>query len=82
MGNLTKWRKTGETRFFVVPDSVIVGNRDKIGYETHLCSNQQLDGTATTVGTARDEIPSLKLDQASRSASGLSTSVDPKEGRS
>ncbi|KAF8324232.1 PRP1 splicing factor, N-terminal-domain-containing protein [Amanita rubescens] len=89
VGNLTKKRKTRETRFFVVPDSVIVGDRDKIGYETHLSAEQQLDGTATTVGetttdfvelgTARDKVLSLKLDQASSSASGLSTSINPKD---
>ncbi|KAF8635343.1 hypothetical protein AX15_000461 [Amanita polypyramis BW_CC] len=89
VGNLTKRRKVRETRFFVVPDSVIVGDRDKIGYETHLSTDQQQDGTATTVGetttdfvelgNARDKVLSLKLDQASSSASGLSTSINPKD---
>ena len=50
VGNLTKRRKTQETRLFVIPNSVIIGDRDKISYETHLSSNQQLDGTAMTVG--------------------------------
>ena len=89
MGNLTKRSKTRETRLFVIPNGVIVGDRDKIGSETHLSSNQQLDGTATTVGetttdfvelgSARDKVLSLKLDQASSSASGLSTSINPKD---
>ncbi|PFH46367.1 hypothetical protein AMATHDRAFT_70068 [Amanita thiersii Skay4041] len=88
VGNLTKRRKVRETRFFVVPDSVIVGDRNKIGYETHL-SAEQPDGIASTVGetttdfvelgNARDKVLSLKLDQVSSSASGLSTSINPKD---
>ncbi|KAF8639331.1 hypothetical protein AX17_001579 [Amanita inopinata Kibby_2008] len=89
VGNLTKRRKVRETRYFVVPDSVTVGDRNKIGYESHLSSDQQQDGIASTVGetttdfvelgNARDKVLSLKLDQVSSSASGLSTSINPKD---
>ncbi|KAM6499032.1 PRP1 splicing factor, N-terminal domain containing protein [Amanita muscaria] len=94
VGNLTKRRKVRETRFFVVPDSVIVGDRDKISYESSISKEQQqlgVDGTATSLlvgetttdfvelGNARDKVLSLKLDQASSSASGFSTSINPKD---
>ncbi|ESK96430.1 mrna splicing factor (prp1 zer1) [Moniliophthora roreri MCA 2997] len=91
VGNLTRRKRPKYERSFVVPDSVLVGDRSKNEYENSLDQQQQLhgdfetpaDGTMTNfveIGQARDKILSLKLDQISgtSTSSGLSTSVDPK----
>ncbi|THG98949.1 hypothetical protein EW026_g3320 [Hermanssonia centrifuga] len=92
VGNLTRKKRKRDERSFVVPDSVLVGDRSKGEYENALDSRQQTaggfetpaeNGTLTNfveMGQARDKILSLKLDQVSgtSTSSGLSTSVDPK----
>ncbi|KAG7093896.1 hypothetical protein E1B28_007534 [Marasmius oreades] len=92
VGNLTRRKRPKYERSFVIPDSVIVGDRTKNEYESSLDSRQQLNGGFETaadsgtltnfveIGQARDKILSLKLDQISgtSTSSGLSTSIDPK----
>ncbi|ETW81496.1 hypothetical protein HETIRDRAFT_383832 [Heterobasidion irregulare TC 32-1] len=87
VGNLTRKKRRKDERSFVVPDSVIVGDRAKGEYENSLDSMQQEtpadSGTMTNfveIGQARDKILSLKLDQISGTAStsGSASSVDPK----
>ncbi|CAA7269716.1 unnamed protein product [Cyclocybe aegerita] len=92
VGNLTRKKRKREERSFVIPDSVIVGDRSRIGYDNALDLRQQqaggfetpVDAGALTnlveIGQARDKILSLKLDQMSgiSSTSGTTTSVDPK----
>ncbi|OBZ68819.1 Pre-mRNA-processing factor 6 [Grifola frondosa] len=92
VGNLTRKKRKRDERSFVVPDSVIVGDRSKTEYESSLDTRQQESGGFETpaesgtltnfveMGQARDKILSLKLDQVSGNSttSGLSTSVDPK----
>ncbi|KAG8788064.1 hypothetical protein FRB91_008696 [Serendipita sp. 411] len=95
VGNLTgKRRKLNprEGRAYVVPDSVVIGDRGRLGYENALDPHQQQSGGFETpadstgpidivgISQARDKVLSLKLDQASRDSanSGTSTSVDPK----
>ncbi|KAF7767988.1 hypothetical protein Agabi119p4_7231 [Agaricus bisporus var. burnettii] len=92
VGNLTRKKRRKEDRSFVVPDSVLVGDRAKGEFENALDSRQQEVGGFVTpadsgiltdfveIGQARDKILSLKLDQISgtTSTSGTSTSVDPK----
>ncbi|KAH6867673.1 pre-mRNA splicing factor prp1 [Coprinopsis sp. MPI-PUGE-AT-0042] len=98
VGNLTRRsnkRRKGDdpnARTWVVPDTVLVGDRSKGEYESSL----EMGGVETPAGTldagtltnfveigqARDKILSLKLDQLSSSAatpvSGLLSSIDPK----
>ncbi|KAJ3510189.1 hypothetical protein NLJ89_g4824 [Agrocybe chaxingu] len=92
VGNLTRKKRKKEERSFVVPDSVIVGDRSKSEYDSALDPRQQQAGGFETpadsgaltnlveIGQARDKILSLKLDQMSgiSSTSGTATSVDPK----
>ncbi|KAF8837700.1 hypothetical protein BDN67DRAFT_908727 [Paxillus ammoniavirescens] len=91
VGNLTRKKRRKDERTFVVPDSVIVGDRGKTEYENSLDTRQQQSGFATPadagtmtnfveIGQARDKILSLKLDQISGTSttSGSATSVDPK----
>ncbi|KAF8958681.1 PRP1 splicing factor, N-terminal-domain-containing protein [Flammula alnicola] len=92
VGNLTRKKRRREERSYVVPDSVLVGDRSKTEYESALDSRQQQaggfetpadSGTLTNfveIGQARDKILSLKLDQISGTSTtnGTSTSVDPK----
>ncbi|KAL4073169.1 PRP1 splicing factor, N-terminal-domain-containing protein [Scleroderma yunnanense] len=92
VGNLTRKKRRKDERTFVVPDSIIVGDRAKNEYESSLdITQQQQDGFVTPadagamtnfveIGQARDKILSLKLDQISgtSSVSGSATSVDPK----
>ncbi|KAL1708674.1 PRP1 splicing factor, N-terminal-domain-containing protein [Schizophyllum commune] len=91
VGNLTRKKRRREERSYVVPDSVIVGDRTKNQYENALDPMQNevrfdtaADPGAMTnfveIGQARDKILSLKLDQISGTAttSGSATSVDPK----
>ncbi|GJE91643.1 pre-mRNA-splicing factor prp1 [Phanerochaete sordida] len=92
VGNLTRKKRKRDERSFVVPDSVLVGDRSRGEYENALDAAQQEtggfetpaeNGTLTNfveMGQARDKILSLKLDQVSgtSTASGLATSVDPK----
>ncbi|KAJ8094354.1 U4/U6 x U5 tri-snRNP complex subunit Prp1 [Marasmius tenuissimus] len=91
VGNLTRRKRPKYERSFVVPDSVLVGDRSKNEYENSLDAQQQMNGIETSadsgtmtnfveIGQARDKILSLKLDQLSgtTTSSGLSTSVDPK----
>jgi pre-mRNA-processing factor 6 len=67
VGNLTRKKRRRDERSFVVPDSVIVGDRAKTEYDNSLDARQQADsGTLTNfveIGQARDKILSLKLDQ-------------------
>ncbi|KAJ3553871.1 hypothetical protein NM688_g3392 [Phlebia brevispora] len=92
VGNLTRKKRKKDERSFVVPDSVLVGDRSRGEYENALDAQQQATGGFETpaesgtltnfveMGQARDKILSLKLDQVSgtSTASGLATSVDPK----
>ncbi|KAI0038793.1 hypothetical protein FA95DRAFT_1684509 [Auriscalpium vulgare] len=92
VGNLTRKKRRRDERTFVVPDSVLVGDRAKGEYENALDPMQQETGGLETpaesgtltnfveIGQARDKILSLKLDQISGTAttSGSATSVDPK----
>ncbi|KAJ2987881.1 hypothetical protein NUW54_g9292 [Trametes sanguinea] len=92
VGNLTRKKRKRDERSFVVSDSVIVGDRARTEYETSLDTRQQATGgfeTPAENGTitnfaemsqARDKILSLKLDQASGTATstGLQTAIDPK----
>jgi hypothetical protein len=75
VGNLTRKKRRKDERTFVVPDSIIVGDRSKSEYENSLDTRQQQangfetpadTGTMTNfveIGQARDKILSLKLDQ-------------------
>ncbi|KAK7061118.1 U4/U6 x U5 tri-snRNP complex subunit Prp1 [Paramarasmius palmivorus] len=74
VGNLTRRKRPKYERSFVVPDSVLVGDRSKSEYENSLDQQQQMHGGFTTpadgtmtnfveIGQARDKILSLKLDQ-------------------
>ncbi|KAI0772191.1 PRP1 splicing factor, N-terminal-domain-containing protein [Irpex lacteus] len=92
VGNLTRKKRKKDERSFVVPDSVLVGDRSSGQYENALDPQQQTNGGFETpaesgtltnfveMGQARDKVLSLKLDQVSgtSTASGLATSVDPK----
>ncbi|OCH87953.1 hypothetical protein OBBRIDRAFT_758962 [Obba rivulosa] len=92
VGNLTRKKRKRDERSFVVPDSVLVGDRSKTEYENALDTRQQEAGGFETpadsgaltnfveMGQARDKILSLKLDQVSgtSTSSGLATSIDPK----
>ncbi|THH32434.1 hypothetical protein EUX98_g1787, partial [Antrodiella citrinella] len=86
VGNLTRKKRKRDERTFVVPDSVIVGDRAKGEYENALDERQQANGGFETsadantltnfveMGQARDKILSLKLDQVCSSTS-LSTLI-------
>lgn len=80
VGNLTgkkRKRDPREGRAFVVPDSVLIGDRDRDTVVNHLDEQQQLNGGFDTpagdgdgaltnlvaIGQARDNLLSLKLDQ-------------------
>jgi pre-mRNA-processing factor 6 len=70
VGNLTRKKRRKDERSFVVPDSVIVGDRAKTEYESSLDAFESPadSGTMTNfveIGQARDKILSLKLDQVS-----------------
>ncbi|TFK61343.1 hypothetical protein BDN72DRAFT_965230 [Pluteus cervinus] len=92
VGNLTRKKRRRDERSFVVPDSIIVGDRSRNEYENALDARQQAadgfetpaeSGTLTNfveLGQARDKILSLKLDQISgtSTSSGLATAIDPK----
>ncbi|KAI0687857.1 PRP1 splicing factor, N-terminal-domain-containing protein [Cytidiella melzeri] len=90
VGNLTRKKRKKDERSFVVPDSVLVGDRSRGEYQNSLDAQEQAgsatpaeNGTLTNfveMGQARDKVLSLKLDQVSgtSTASGLATSVDPK----
>ncbi|KAF9546672.1 hypothetical protein CPC08DRAFT_648976 [Agrocybe pediades] len=87
VGNLTRKKRRREERSYVVPDSVLVGDRNKTEFENALDERQQLvylqaggfdsslDNGALTnfveIGQARDKILSLKLDQISGTQSTL-----------
>ncbi|KZT55498.1 putative pre-mRNA splicing factor prp1 [Calocera cornea HHB12733] len=92
VSNLTgkKRKLNSRERTYAVPDSVLVGNRDRNEYVNALDAQQQENGGFDTpaggmqslvdIGAARDKVLSLKLDQVSGTAStsGLSSSIDPK----
>ncbi|KAJ6510570.1 PRP1 splicing factor, N-terminal-domain-containing protein [Mycena sanguinolenta] len=78
VSNLTKRRKVKETRSYAIPDSILVGDRNKFRLETSLSDEQQFTADESDIiglSTAREEILSLKLDQVSTSTSA----VNPKE---
>ncbi len=96
-GNLTgKRRKAMEKREsrntsdYVVPDSVLLANRDRGAMDTSISANDPPQGSTsslagvdsgamtslTDIGEARNKIFSHKLDEASNN--GLSSSIDPK----
>ena len=82
VGNLTRKKRKKDERAFVVPDSVLVGDRAKGEYESSLDTGPG-EGDLTNfveIGQARDKILSLKLDQLSSTpaVAGTSTSIDPK----
>ncbi|EAU86347.2 pre-mRNA splicing factor prp1 [Coprinopsis cinerea okayama7 len=89
VGNLTRRKRRRENeRSYVVPDSVLVGDRAKGEYESSLDPTQQATGGFETpagatldsgtmtnfveIGQARDKILSLKLDQVSNPSSSIS----------
>ncbi|KAG9080350.1 hypothetical protein FRC06_006755 [Ceratobasidium sp. 370] len=88
VGNLTGKKRKRDPRMYAVPDSVLVGDRDKLEYENSLDSRQQEQGgflsevgdgggaltNLVAIGQARDKVLSLKLDQIA----GSSSTVDPK----
>ncbi|KAF8509992.1 PRP1 splicing factor, N-terminal-domain-containing protein [Hysterangium stoloniferum] len=93
VGNLTKKRKVRDFgKTYAVPDSIIVGDRDRSSMESSLDARQQefggfetpADSGALTdlveMGQARDKVLSLKLDQISGTSSinGSASSIDPK----
>ncbi|KAK0462204.1 PRP1 splicing factor, N-terminal-domain-containing protein [Armillaria novae-zelandiae] len=89
VGNLTRKKRKTEGRTYVVPDSILVGDRERGGIGNVVQDGQETPantGTLTNfveIGQARDKILSLKLDQisgtaTSHGASGTSTSIDPK----
>jgi hypothetical protein len=75
VGNLTRKKRRREERSYVVPDSVIVGDRGKGEYENALDARQQESGGFETpaelgqmtnfveIGQAQSKILTLKLDQ-------------------
>ena len=77
VGNLTRKKRRKDERTFVVPDSVIVGDRAKTEYESSLDTGASAEsGTMTNfveIGQARDKILSLKLDQVSSVVSESAT---------
>ncbi|SJK96853.1 related to pre-mRNA splicing factor prp1 [Armillaria ostoyae] len=89
VGNLTRKKRKTEGRTYVVPDSILVGDRERGGIGNVVQDGQETPANAGTltnfveIGQARDKILSLKLDQISGTAtslgaSGTSTSIDPK----
>ncbi|KAG8743588.1 hypothetical protein FRC10_011735 [Ceratobasidium sp. 414] len=88
VGNLTGKKRKRDPRMYAVPDSVLVGDRDKLEYENSLDTRQQEQGgflsevgdgggaltNLVAIGQARDKVLSLKLDQIA----GSSSTVDPK----
>lgn len=95
VGNLVgrghkKLRKEGRGVSYVVPDSVLLGQRDQVGMETSLDNSADGEETPSAsrpgagamtnfaeIGAARDKHLSLKLDQVKDSVSGHTT-IDPK----
>ncbi|KAJ7117894.1 PRP1 splicing factor, N-terminal-domain-containing protein [Mycena crocata] len=84
VSSLTKRQKVRETRLYAVPDSVIIGDRNRLGLEGQLSAEQQEMGDPTIkatdlveLGTARDKILKVLSDQASAPAS--STSINSAE---
>ncbi|KZP19904.1 hypothetical protein FIBSPDRAFT_892297 [Athelia psychrophila] len=69
VGNLTRKKRGRDERSFVVPDSVLVGDRGKVEYEHALDARQQEAGGFETetnyleIGQAGKKILALKLDQ-------------------
>lgn len=99
VGDLTgKNRRTKQNqrqRFYALPDSVIAGARDSTQFETTVTDDSapesgsgmdSADGTMTNfadIGTARNNVLKLRLDQTASgsgtdSTSGTSTNIDPK----
>lgn len=97
-GNLTakrrkaaSLRESRDNRTYALPDSVLVGNRDRNQVQNE-AADVDMDGTQsavggtmsslTEIGEARNKVFSHQLDQASSSsaiaASGMSSSIDPK----
>ncbi|PPQ92100.1 hypothetical protein CVT25_008294, partial [Psilocybe cyanescens] len=89
VGNLTRKKRGREESMYVVPDSVLVGDRGKTDFENALDPRQQQSGGFETpaesgsltnfveIGQARDKILSLKLDQlSSGTAMSLSSTND------
>ncbi|CAE6418541.1 unnamed protein product [Rhizoctonia solani] len=88
VGNLTGKKRKRDPRMYAVPDSILVGDRDKVDYENSLDSRQQENGgfmsevgdgggaltNLVAIGQARDKVLGLKLDQIA----GSSSTVDPK----
>lgn len=88
VGNLTRKKRRREERSYVVPDSVIVGDRAKGEYENALDRSQQENGGFETpaeqgqmtnfleIREARDKILSLKLDQVRFSSLRITPNTD------
>ncbi|KAG8733001.1 hypothetical protein FRC11_009385 [Ceratobasidium sp. 423] len=88
VGNLTGKKRKRDPRMYAVPDTILVGDRDKLDYENSLDSRQQESGgflsevgdgggaltNLVAIGQARDKVLGLKLDQIA----GSSSTVDPK----
>jgi pre-mRNA-processing factor 6 len=45
VSNLTKHREVKETRSYAIPDSILVGDRHRMGLETSLSDEQQVRGS-------------------------------------
>ncbi|CAE6448853.1 unnamed protein product [Rhizoctonia solani] len=88
VGNLTGKKRKRDPRMYAVPDSVLVGDRDKLDYENSLDARQQENGgfisevgdgggaltNLVAIGQARDKVLGLKLDQIA----GSGSTIDPK----
>lgn len=79
-------RESRDNRTYAVPDSVLVQARDRNEVQNE-AAEASADGTQsstngigslTEIGEARNRMFSRQLDQASSTASGTSTSIDPK----
>lgn len=91
VGDLTgknrRARDARRERFYAVPDSVLAAASTSGELGTTIAddggstTSESKDGTMTNfakIGEARDKVLQVRLDQASGSASGSSTSIDPK----
>lgn len=76
-----------EGRSYVVPDSILVGNRDQNALESSLAEEEMKGGLQTPadamtdfaeIGQAREKMLSIKLEQAGTDSALGSTNIDPK----
>ncbi|GAA5864054.1 hypothetical protein JCM3774_006365 [Rhodotorula dairenensis] len=76
-----------EGRSYVVPDSILVGNRDQNALESSLAEEEMKGGMQTPadamtdfaeIGQAREKMLAIKLEQAGTDSALGSTNIDPK----